>query len=163
MSRRPERTGDRFQSTMKKVVLFIVLPMLLVIGSGAALFFSGILSPEVEDESDGQKKPKPAVVGVYYDVPDFIINLQGPTNKVVFLQLKLNLELKREEEIERCKANLARLQDVVVTYFHRQEPDKLLDDPGFVRMREDLAQRMRAVAKPPLEILSVNISDLRIQ
>ena len=148
---------------MKKLVLFIVLPLLLILGSGAAIYFSGILSSEVEEEGDGPKKPKPAVAGVFYDMPDFIINLKGPANKIVFLQLKLNLELKREEDIERCKANLARLQDVVVTYFHRQDPDKLLDDPGFIKMRQDLVERMRAVFKPPLEILSVNISDLRVQ
>lgn len=148
---------------MKKLVLFIVLPMLLIIGSGAAIFFSGILSPEEEEEVGGLKKLKPAIAGTFFDVPDFIINLKGSTNKVVFLQLKLNIELKREEDIERCKANLARLQDVVVTYFHRQDPDKLLDDPGFIKMRQDLAQRMRAVVKPPLDILSVNISDLRVQ
>lgn len=79
------------------------------------------------------------------------------------MQLKLNIKLKREEDIERCKANLARLQDVVATYFHRQDPDKFLDDPGFIKMRQDLVERMRAVFKPPLEILSVNISDLRVQ
>jgi flagellar FliL protein len=149
---------------MKKLVLFIVLPVLLIAGSGAALFFSGIFSPgEEEVSADGSRKPKPAVPGVFFDVPDFIINLKGPTSKIVFLQLKLSLELKREEEIERCKANLPRLQDAVLTYFHRRDPDTLLDDPGFAKMRADLVQRLRNVAKPPLNITNVNISDLRIQ
>jgi hypothetical protein len=39
----------------------------------------------------------------------------------------------------------------------------LLDDPGFAKMRADLVQRLRNVAKPPLNITNVNISDLRIQ
>lgn len=148
---------------MKKLVLFIVLPMLLIIGSAAAIFFSGILTPEMEEEGDGSKKQKPAIAGTFFDVPDFIINLKGPTNKVVFLQLKLSIELKKLEDVERCKANLPRLQDVIVSYFHRRDPDQLLDDPGFAKMRKDLAQRLSAVAKPPIEILNVNISDLRIQ
>lgn len=148
---------------MKKVLIFVLLPLLLIIGSAAGIYFSGILGSFHEEESDGPKKLAPATAGTYFDIPDFIINLKGPQNKVVFLQLKLNIELKKPEDIDRCKINLPRFQDAIVTYFHRMDPDKLQDDPGFTRIRKDLARRMSASVKPPIEILEVNISDLRIQ
>ena len=148
---------------MKKIVIFVLLPLLLIAGSAAGIYFSGILGSHEEEASDGPKKPTAAVIGTYFDVPDFIINLKGPQNKIVFLQLKLNIELKKPEDVERAKVNLPRLQDAIVTYFHRMDPEKIQDDPGFTTIRQDLAQRMSASVKPPIEIVEVNISDLRIQ
>jgi flagellar FliL protein len=148
---------------MKKLVIFIVLPLLLIVGAGAGLYFAGIFGHEEELGPDGQKKIGPAATGIFFDVPDFIINLKGKSNKVVFLQLKLNLELKKIEDVDRCKQNLPRIQDAILTYFHRMEPERIEADPGFVEIRAQLVQRVRNSAKPPIDILNVNISDLRIQ
>ncbi|MBM3539802.1 MAG: hypothetical protein FJX55_18485 [Alphaproteobacteria bacterium] len=145
---------------MKKLVLFIVLPLLLIVGAAAGLYFAGIF-PGDEEAADGP--PKPAGIGIYFDVPDFIINLKPREGKVVFLQLKMNIELKKQEDVDRCKQNLPRLQDAVLGYFHRMDPEQIQKDPGFVHIRAELLQRMRNTVKPPIDILSVNISDLRIQ
>ena len=102
----------------KKLVLFIILPVLIVIGAIAGVFFSGILSKKEAPKQDehaapAEEAPKPTAPKqtVFFDMPDLIVNLNtgtGATRRTNFLKISVSLELENPGDIEIVTQNIDR-------------------------------------------------------
>jgi flagellar FliL protein len=104
----------------KKLVLFIILPVLIVIGAIAGVFFSGILSkpPPKPEPVAGQEEPPPQKPAprqtVFFDMPDLIVNLNtgtSATRRTNFLKISVSLELENPGDIELVTQNMPRIID----------------------------------------------------
>jgi len=142
----------------KKLILFIVLPVLIVIGAIAGVFFSGILSkaePKPEAAA-GDEAPAPLPRAapkqtVFFDMPDLIVNLNtgtGPNRRTNFLKISVSLELENPGDIEVVTQNMPRIIDNFQIYLRELRIDDLQGSAGLYRLREELLRRVNLAARP---------------
>ena len=133
----------------KKLVLFIVLPVILLLGGGAGVFFSGILDsgPEPMAEADQEGEPKELPAAVYYDVPDLLVNLNTGEGGQAFLRLSISLELSGNEARGLIESIEPRIVDSFQVYLRELRVEDLGGSAGLQRLREELLLRVNAAAQ----------------
>lgn len=160
----------------KKLVLFIVLPLLLLVGAGAGLYVSGMLDSllgkkhEEGDAKGGEhgKKSKDgkeiadAGPGYYYDIPDIIVNLNDTGNKQRFLKLSISIEIPAKEDEVKLEAVMPRITDHFQTYLRELRVDDLRGSAGIYRLRQELLARVKAAADP-VEVRDVLFREILVQ
>lgn len=148
----------------KKKLILIAVPVLLI-GIGAGLWFSGILpgllGMKKHDEHHAAENAKPATP-IFVDLPDMIANLAGPSNKPSYIKLQARLEVFKQEDAEKVKAAIPRLQDMFQTYLREMRPEEMRNSAGTYRLREELLGRAN-VAVAPVKVNDVLFTQLLIQ
>jgi flagellar FliL protein len=140
----------------KKLVLFIVLPVLIVIGAIAGVFFSGILSKKEAPKTEQQAEEAPIQKSsprqtVFFDMPDLIVNLNTGTSaarRTNFLKISVSLELENPGDIEVVTQNMPRIIDNFQIYLRELRIDDLQGSAGLYRLREELLRRVNLAARP---------------
>ena len=141
----------------KKLVLFIILPVLIVIGAIAGVFFSGVLSKkEPPKQVEGQVEEAPVQKAapkqtVFFDMPDLIVNLNtgtSATRRTNFLKISVSLELENPGDIEVVTQNMPRIIDNFQIYLRELRIDDLQGSAGLYRLREELLRRVNLAARP---------------
>ncbi|MSP01803.1 MAG: flagellar basal body protein FliL [Acetobacteraceae bacterium] len=147
----------------KKKLILMAAPVLLI-ALGAGLWFSGILPGLLgmkHDEHHEAEAGKPAIP-VFVDLPDMIANLAGPSSKPSYIKLQARLEVSRQEDVEKIKLAMPRLQDMFQTYLREMRPEELRNSIGTYRLREELLGRAN-VAVAPVKVHDVLFTQLLIQ
>jgi flagellar FliL protein len=134
----------------KKLVLFIVLPLLLLVGGGTAVYFSGVLDALTgEGEPAVSDEPAPAGPGVFYDLPDLLVNLNSAgSRRQNFLKISVSIEIARQEDVPALERVLPRIIDNFQVYLRELRLDDLRGSAGIYRLREELLMRITAAAAP---------------
>jgi flagellar protein FliL len=148
----------------KKKLIMIVLPVLLI-GAGAGLWFSGILPGMLgmqHSEKAGEKEAAKPSVPVFVDLPDMIANLAGSGTKPSYIKLQVRLEIARQEDSDKVKQAMPRLQDMFQTYLREMRPEELRGSAGVYRLREELLGRAN-VALAPVRVNDILFTQLLIQ
>ncbi len=155
--------GGRKRLSGKKLVLFILLPLILVLGAGAGLYVTGILGgakggeeAQAVQRSDQPRQP------VYYDVPDILANLRSDGPRPVYLKISISLELDRVEDRAAVDKVLPRVIDTFQVYLRELRPDQLQGSAGLIRLREELLSRIN-VAVRPVQVRDVLFKEMLIQ
>src|SRR3546814_8636184 len=111
----------------KKMVLLVVLPILVLAGGGAALYVTGVFdrllhpAPEVVDES---------LPGVFYNLPQIMVNLNSPDRRQILLRVTPTLELDRQEDVATVEKVIPRILDSFQLYLRELQPDDLTGSAG---------------------------------
>ena len=134
------------------------LALLLVAGSGAGAYVSGVLEPFL---GAAGATVEPAAV-VFYDLPDMVVNLQSGTKKAAYLKLRISLELDENADLDELKRLLPRVVDQYLLYLRELRVDDLSGSAGIYRIKEELLRRV-AAAVQPLEVRDVLFSEMLIQ
>jgi len=149
----------------KKLVLFVILPLVLLIVGGAGLYFSGILGPKKEEEHK-QEEPKPeekeSLVPLFYDVPDMLINLNTTGRRPTFLKISISLQISREMDRAELDRIMPRIIDNFQVYLRELRLEDLRGSAGMYRLREELLTRVVAAAQP-VRIKDVLFKEMLIQ
>lgn len=144
------------KSPIKKILL-IVLPILLLLGAGAGLFFSGVLDGllgkgEHKAEASHEEAPKEGakVVGpaVFYNLPEMLVNLQTNGRKQSFLKILVALELESPLDEPKVVQVLPRIIDSFQVYLRELRVEDLQGAAGMHLLREELLTRVQAAVKP---------------
>jgi flagellar protein FliL len=147
----------------KKKLIMLAAPVLLI-GILAGLWFSGV-GPRLlglkHNEPEKQEAAKPTMP-VFVDLPDMIANLNSPSNKPSYIKLQARLEVSQQEDAEKIKQEMPRLQDIFQTYLREMRPEELRGSPGIYRLREELLGRAN-VAVAPVRVNDVLFTQLLIQ
>ncbi len=157
----------------KKIVLFIVLPLLLVIGGGAGLYFSGILDGLLgkKEEHAEEEKAEPVDEGpvncsptpvFFTEFPEILVNLNTGERRPAFLKLNLSLEVCRLEDIPALTAVMPRVLDAFQVYLRELKTDDLRGSAGIYRLREELLMRINT-ASHPIKVKDVLIKEFLVQ
>lgn len=85
---------------------------------------------------------------VFYDLPDFLVNLNSGTNKSSFLKVSVTLELANAEGIQQVEAMKPRIVDSFQTYLRELRPGDLKGSAGIYRLREELLLRVNKTVQP---------------
>jgi flagellar FliL protein len=137
----------------KKLILFAAIGLVVVlIGAGAGIYFSGLLGGETDEEHAGEpaKPAKPAkpVVAHYLDLDEMVITLGGVGRKSSFLKMRLSLELGSPDDEARVKAIMPRIVDNFQVFLRELRIEELQGSQGLYRVKEELLARVNSAAHP---------------
>ena len=168
----------------KKIVLFVVVPLFLLLGIGAGLYFSGMLDHFLKkdaavaekgghgEESGHGKKAEVKVdehgnavlEGAYFlQMPDMLVNLSnadGGSSR--YLRLQVQLELGSEADKKTVEAVMPRVVDQFQTYLRELRVKDLRGSAGIYRLQMELLNRVNAAASP-VEVKDVLFQEILIQ
>ena len=170
----------------KKLVLFIVLPLLLLLGGAAAAFFAGVFDPaetQAEEDPHGEQKPDahgkpdakadghgapaaghgdPGAGGVFFKVPDMVVNLNSTGRRPSFLKISVSVEVGREEDLPEIEKVVPRIVDNFQVYLRELRVEDLRGSAGIYRLREELLTRL-VIAAQPVQVRDVLFREMLIQ
>ena len=171
----------------KKLVLFVILPLLLMLGGAAAAFFAGVFTPsetEASEDSHGEAKPDahgkpdakadahgapakdghgaPGAGGVFFNVPDMVVNLNSTGRRPSFLKISISVEVGRQEDVPEIEKVMPRIVDNFQVYLRELRLEDLRGSAGIYRLREELLLRV-GVAAQPVQVKDVLFREMLIQ
>jgi len=160
-----EMTGElpRRKMSGRKLVLYIILPLLVLSGGGAALFVTGALDAlfAAAPEPAEAEAPPPAP-GVFYDLPDILVNLNADGGRQAYLQISVSLELEPGTAVDALERMLPRIIDNFQVYLRELRLADLRGSAGLYRLREELLRRVHAAAAP-VEVRDILFREMLVQ
>ena len=167
----------------KKIILFIVLPILLIGGGGSVAYFTGLLDPVLGIEKDCSEVTDPedpayeecqakmiesetgmnmGTPGLYYDVPDIRVNLNSNGGRQKFLFLSIKIEVPDQDNLNEIEQYVPRITDHFQTYLREIRLEDLQGSAGIYRLRRELLERVNAAA-PEVEVRDVLFQEMLVQ
>jgi flagellar protein FliL len=163
----------------KKLALFIALPILVVLGAGAGLYFTGHLGSFAAKKIDcatvteGDKDYAACAQelaqttaslppGIFVDIPTMIVNLSGNAKKTTYLKIVLKVELEGKDDAKGFNAIMPRVVDQFQTYLRELRIEDLKGSSGIYRMKIELLSRVRAAA-PEIKVRDVLFQEILVQ
>jgi flagellar protein FliL len=149
----------------KKLVLFIILPLLLLLGGIAGAYFAGLLTPlfdgrEVAAVEEDYESAVPQTV--FYDLPQMLVNLNTGGKKNNYLKIAISLELTSEEARAALDNLLPRVVDNFQVYLRELRVEDLRGSAGVQRLREELLMRVNN-AVHPIVVRDVLFKEMLVQ
>ncbi|WP_448203207.1 flagellar basal body-associated FliL family protein [Azospirillum sp. sgz302134] len=139
----------------KKLVLFVILPLVLLVGAGAGVYFSGLLdsllgkkAEEHTEHPAEPAQPDPHAAPVFYDLPDMLVNLNSSGKRPAFLKIKISIQLAKGEDVPAIEHVLPRIIDNFQVYLRELRLEDLKGSAGMYRLRQELLMRITAAAQP---------------
>jgi len=148
----------------KKLVLFIILPLLLVLGGLGGAYFAGLLDPLLgEHEALPAEESAPVVPQtVFFDLPQMLVNLNTGGKKNNYLKIAISLELTSQEDSLALQNLLPRVVDNFQVYLRELRVEDLRGSAGVQRLREELLLRVNN-AVHPIEVRDVLFKEMLVQ
>ena len=152
----------------KKIVLFIILPILLLlgVGIGAAVMLGAFSSdPPPTDENTQVKEEEfevPVVQTTFFEIPDLIVNLNTSGRKSAFLKIKISLEITDPADIDTINQMLPRIVDNFQVYLRELRIEDLQGSAGMYRLHEELLRRVN-IAVRPAKVKDVLFKEMLVQ
>lgn len=155
-----EETADEApqkKSGKAKKILFIVIPILLVVGALAGAYFGGVFdsllhaSKSEKPVAEAPKEGKPggeAQPTAFYDLPEILVNLNTQGRRQNFLKIRVSLELESAADVPRIEQVMPRIIDNFQVYLRELRVEDLQGSAGMLRLREELLTRVSNAAKP---------------
>lgn len=129
----------------KVLVLYIVLPVLLLVGAGVGVYMSGLLGGGESEEVVAEVAPDP----VFYDMPDFLVNLSGPPPQH-YLKMRVALQVTSKEAVPQLELQMPRVLDGFQTFLRELRPEDLEGSRGMLYLKEELLRRLNLATQEPL-------------
>ncbi len=147
--------GKKKKSKLKIIIIAVVA--VIVIAVPAILFLTGVIGPKKEEVNEHvtPKEGEP-VVGpdgvvehsVYYDLEEFIVNLNVGSKRPSFLKMTVSLELGGESQVPRVEEKMPRIRDSFQVYLRELRQEDLQGSSGLYRLREELLLRVNKIVYP---------------
>src|SRR5688500_7504894 len=149
--------------SIKRLVLFVFLPLVLLIGAAVGVVTGGFL----KGNDSGEPPPPPKVdltklPGGYVDIPDLIINMRATDGspRMVIMQSSMHLEDLAAREL--IKQDLPKVQSALILYLRKQNPDTLAQAANVEKVRQEM-EKLAAEAIKPQKLMQLTISRLTIR
>jgi flagellar protein FliL len=149
-----EAAAPAKKSGSKKKLIIIVAAVFLLAAGGAGAFMSGMLDglmgseSEAEESAVARAEPEEPAGGVFYDLPEMLVNLSTSGKKLGFLKLRVALEVSDEEEKAALDSVQPRIIDSFQIYLRGLRMEDLNGSAGLYRLREELLLRVNSAAEP---------------
>ncbi|HTH97316.1 MAG TPA: flagellar basal body-associated FliL family protein [Stellaceae bacterium] len=149
----------------KKFLLIGLLALLLLVGIGAGLYFSGmlqaLLGKKQAEQSQTQIAAPPKAVA-FFDLPSMLVNLNTASRHPNYLKLTISLQIEDPADAPKLQALLPRLTDTCQSFLRELRLDDLKGSAGLYRLREELQMRISDAAAP-IKIDDVLFKELLVQ
>lgn len=161
---------------MMKLVLFIVLPLLLLIGAAGGAFMTGMipgLSPAAlfgggEEMAEPEELlPPPTsqqgpVGGDFYTLEEFVVNVRTKRTYPVFLLVSVTIETANEGVRPAIAAAEPRIRDAMIVFLSGLTPGELNGYDGIQRVRAG-AWRILNEFLDPDSLINVQVGKLTVK
>lgn len=162
----------------KKIALFTLIPLLVLIGAGVGAWQMGYLDKFLHKKIDcttvaegdkdyeacaeqmaqaGQDQP-----GLFMTIPDMIVNLNSTSKTPRFLKVALKVELADKTAEKAFENVMPRVIDQFQTYMRELRLEDLRGSSGMYRMKIELLSRVRAAA-PDIKVRDVLFQEIIVQ
>ena len=131
---------------------------------GAGLWFTGIL-PHMLGMDKHEEKAAEAAKPVPPSYRRHSRNGRQPEQQyaqAAYVKLAARVEVPKPEDVEKVRAALPRLQDMMQTYLREMRPEELRGSAGTYRLREELLVRANA-AVAPAKVSDVLFTQMLVQ
>lgn len=158
----------------KKLIIIILLLLIIGGGTGAGLYFGGIIGgsgasedeamvESEEDDTEYDEDGKPINVGpFFFEMEEFIINLNTGGKQVNFLKMKIMLELDKQGSIATIESKLPIIRDSFQVYLRELRSEDLQGSAGIFRLKSELLLRINKLLYP-VEVDNILFKDILIQ
>ncbi|MBN8542982.1 MAG: flagellar basal body-associated FliL family protein [Alphaproteobacteria bacterium] len=153
----------------KSKLILIAGAVVLLLAIGGGLMASGVLGggdkkeeEAATEESAHAKGGKGVAKPVYYELPEFLVNLSSSTARVSFLKMSVTLELRDQEAVALVEANKPRIIDTFNTYLREMRPTDLNGSAGIHRLRDELMTRINKTIEEGL-VKDILFSEIIVQ
>lgn len=154
----------------KKIGIIVALLVLLIGGGVGATYFLGMFDSMLNKEEateehpvEGEAAPAPAAKITYYELPEFLINLNTTTGQTSFIKMKVTLRLPSEADQLVAQERLAELQNEFNTYLRDLRASDLSGSAGMYRLQEELLARANRVLGPEGKVDKILFTQILIQ
>jgi flagellar FliL protein len=162
--------GEEFdvgsKKSSRKKLLMIALPILLLGGVGAGLWFSGLADSLMGKDKNAEVAEEEAVEAehgtVYFELPQMLVNLSSSGRRTSFLKIVVSLELTSESDKASLEEALPRIIDNFQVYLRELRVEDLRGSAGLYRLREELLFRVNA-AVSPARVTDVLFKEMLVQ
>jgi flagellar FliL protein len=138
----------------KKKIIIIAASVLVVLAVAVpgVLYFTGHFKKKspVEAELSGEAGEGGKGVNkvAFYDMEEFLVNLNVGSKRPSFLKMSVSLEVANELQIPIIEKNMPRIRDNFQTYLRELRQEDLQGSAGLYRLREELLLRVNKVVYP---------------
>lgn len=178
-----EGEGTEKKGGNKKLIIIAIAAIVLLLGAGAGVYFSGILggaddpaaeqAEGEEDHSDGHEEGDKKSAGkddhgekggasAFVAMPAMLVNLNTEDGVPRYLRLSVQLELADPAEAAAVEALLPRVVDQFQTYLRELRVKDLRGSGGIYRLQTELLWRVNQAAAP-IEVKDVLFQEILIQ
>ena len=176
----PPAEGEGKGFDARKIILFVVAPLVLLGGAGAGLYFTGMLDSvlgksgeHAEEGAEGEHGEAAAGghgeaagghggASAFLAIPPMIVNLNSDDGTPRYLRLSVQLEMKNAEDVTAVEAVLPRVVDQFQTYLRELRVKDLRGSAGIYRLQMELLWRVNQAAAP-VEVKDVLFQEILIQ
>lgn len=153
-------SSSRGRGGRKKLILFVILPLLLLSGIASALYATGVVNTIISKISidDPQEKTKP----FFYEMSPILVNLNYGDGESNFLKLSIELKVESQEGRALIEAVMPRVIDSFLVYLRQLRIEDLEGAAGLHRLRQELLRRVNMVVDG-VEIRSILFREILIQ
>lgn len=133
----------------KKLILITLVAVLLLGGSGAGLYFSGLINLNDPHEVEVVLPDPP----VYHEIPRITVDMKpSPDHARPFIRLTMQAELQGESAKLAFIANEAKIMDAIQSHLRNTTVEELEGEQGTERLREDLTTIITRAITPEIAI-----------
>lgn len=175
-----EGEGGDSSGSKKKLLIIAVGGILLLIGIGAGLYFTGMLDGLLGkgetgehaegghddghggDGQGGEHGEEHAVGAAFLEIPTMIVNLNTEDGTPRYLRLTVQLELENQADKAAVEAVIPRVVDQFQTYLRELRVKDLRGSAGIYRLQMELLWRVNQAAAP-VEVKDVLFQEILIQ
>ena len=161
--------GENNNSRLKKIILILSASILLISGITGGLWFSGVFGEgETTAESDTEATSEERASkgeessGVFYELPQMLVNLASSGRRASFLKITLSLELGGPGDIPLIEQALPRITDNLQVYLRELRPEDLKGSSGIHRLREELLIRLDTSSEP-VKVRDILFKEILVQ
>ncbi len=145
----------------KKLLIILLIVILLLGGGGAGVYFSGILEGGGSEQSEEEKALNAPKIQ-YYDLEEFIVNLNNPGKQVSFLKMVVTLELPNLATKTVVESKMPRIRDTFQIYLRELRNTDLQGSAALHRLREELLLRINKTLEPD-EVTDILFKEIIVQ
>jgi flagellar FliL protein len=161
-----EELDNGSKKSGRKKLLMIALPILLLVGGGAGVWFSGLADSLLGKDKGAEvaegHAAEPEHGTIYYELPQMLVNLSTSGRRTSFLKIVVSLELTTEEDKAALESALPRIIDNFQVYLRELRVEDLRGSAGLYRLREELLFRVNT-AVSPARVTDVLFKEMLVQ
>jgi len=152
--------GSKFKLDRKKIIILGAAGIVVLLGAGGGyLYWNGTIGRLMGHKTEEvAPAPKPLV---FFDLPDFLVNLNSGGRKSNFLKLTLSLQIEKQEDTLRLQAVMPRIIDNCQIFLRELRVEDLRGSGGIYRLREEMLSRINAVS--PVKVEDVLFKEMLVQ
>jgi len=139
----PQGLKAKLATNMKYIIISVAV--LIVIGGGAGIYFSGVLTTEkLYEETIALPGPP-----VYYELPRITIDLKpSPRRARPFIRLTVQVELQGESAKQAFVAKEVKVMDALQAHLRTVTAPELSGEQGTERLRKDFTIIINRIIAP---------------